>query len=80
MFGFRRLETYIDWLLICSAITLTGCPAISVPCGFTGDGAPIGVQMVAPHRREDSLLAFAHAFEQAHDFAAMVPLDPRPAV
>ena len=74
-----RLETYIDWLLICSAITLTGCPAISVPCGFTGEGAPIGVQMVGSHRREDTLVAFARAFEQAHDFAAMVPLDPRPA-
>ncbi len=72
-----QLETYIDWLLICSAITLTSCPAISVPCAFSADGRPIGVQMVAPARREDSLIAAALAFEDAHDFAAMVPMDPR---
>jgi hypothetical protein len=35
--------------------------------------------MVAPPRREDRLIAAAHLFEQAHDFAAMVPIDPRPA-
>ncbi len=72
-----QLETYIDWLLICSAITLTSCPAISLPCAFSTDGRPIGVQMVAPHRREDSLIAAALAFEDAHDFAAMVPMEPR---
>jgi amidase len=72
-----QLETYIDWLLICSAITLTSCPAISVPCAFSDDGRPIGLQMVAPHRREDSLIAAALAFEDAHDFAAMVPMEPR---
>jgi len=72
-----ELETYIDWLLICSAITLTSCPAISVPCAFSDDARPIGVQMVAPPRREDSLIAAALAFEDAHDFAAMVPMDPQ---
>ena len=71
------LETYIDWLLICSAITLTSCPAISVPCAFSTDGRPIGAQMVAPPRREDQLIAAALAFEDAHNFAAMVPMDPR---
>jgi amidase len=74
-----RFETYVDWMLVCSAITLTACPALSVPCGFTADGRPVGLQMVAPPRREDRLIAAAHLFEQAHDFAAMVPIDPRPA-
>ena len=74
-----KLPDYIDWLQICGAITLTGCPALSVPCGFTADGRPIGLQIVAPPRREDLLLGAAHLFEQAHDFAGMVPLDPKPA-
>ena len=72
------LRDYIDWLLVCSAVTLTSCPALSVPCALTADGLPVGVQMVAPPRREDALIRAAAAFEQASDFAAMVPRDPAP--
>jgi aspartyl-tRNA(Asn)/glutamyl-tRNA(Gln) amidotransferase subunit A len=42
-----------------------GLPAISVPCGFTKTGLPIGLQIAAPHWREDLLLRLAHAYEQA---------------
>lgn len=73
-----RFERYIDWLMICGAITLTTCPAISVPCGLTADGRPIGLQIVGPPRGEAQVLAAAAMFEAAHDFAAMVPLDPQP--
>jgi aspartyl-tRNA(Asn)/glutamyl-tRNA(Gln) amidotransferase subunit A len=44
---------------------LTGLPAISIPCGFTGDGLPIGLQLVGPSFEESSVLRAAHAFEQA---------------
>ena len=70
------LEDYIDWLLVCSAVTLTGCPALSVPCALTADGLPIGLQIVAPPRREDLLIGAAKRFEDACNFAAMVPRDP----
>ena len=72
------LYDYIDWLLICSAITLTSCPAISVPCAFSPAGLPIGLQIVAPPRREDLLVAAAALFEDAHGFAALVPRNPAP--
>ena len=42
-----------------------GLPAISVPCGFTKSGLPIGLQIAGPHWREDSVLRLAHAYEQA---------------
>jgi aspartyl-tRNA(Asn)/glutamyl-tRNA(Gln) amidotransferase subunit A len=42
-----------------------GLPAISVPCGFTQSGLPIGLQIAGPHWREDSVLRLAHAYEQA---------------
>lgn len=42
-----------------------GLPAISVPCGFTQSGLPIGLQIVGPHWREDLVLRLAHAYEQA---------------
>jgi aspartyl-tRNA(Asn)/glutamyl-tRNA(Gln) amidotransferase subunit A len=42
-----------------------GIPAISVPCGFTGSGLPIGLQIAGPHWREDLVLRLAHEYEQA---------------
>ena len=42
-----------------------GLPAISVPCGFTESGLPIGMQIAAPHWREDLVLRVAHAYEEA---------------
>ena len=56
-------ETYIDWLAIVYAITLTSAPALSLPCGFTDDGLPVGLQMVAPFRGEAELLSHAAALE-----------------
>ncbi len=41
-----------------------GLPTISVPCGFTHDGLPIGLQIAGPHWREDLVLSLAHAYEQ----------------
>jgi len=72
-------ESYIDWLVICSAVTLTGCPALSIPCGFTKGGLPVGLQMVGRPRGEAELLAAASLFEAAHDFARLVPMEPRDA-
>jgi amidase len=60
----HRFPSYIDWLSITFAITITGCPALSLPCGFTSDGLPVGLQLVAPPRQEARLLAMAHAFER----------------
>ncbi len=42
-----------------------GLPAISVPCGFTSAGLPIGLQIIGPHWREDGVLQLAYAYEQA---------------
>ncbi len=61
----RPMETYLDWMRAAYFITVTGCPAISVPAGFTGDGLPVGIQIVAAHHQERLLLEVAHAFEQA---------------
>jgi aspartyl-tRNA(Asn)/glutamyl-tRNA(Gln) amidotransferase subunit A len=45
-----------------------GLPAISVPCGFTKSGLPIGMQIAGPHWREDLVLKLAHAFESATEW------------
>lgn len=71
-------ETYIDWLAIAYAVTLTTCPAISIPCGFTaGDHLPVGLQIVGPPRGEAALLAGALLMEQLLDLGPITPIDPK---
>jgi amidase len=60
-----EMKTYIDWMKSCSLITLTEHPAMSVPCGFTTQGLPVGVQIVGRFRREIEVLQLGYAFEQA---------------
>ena len=59
------METYLDWMRSAYFITVTGCPAISVPAGHTRDGLPVGIQIVAPHGADRRLLEVAAAFESA---------------
>jgi amidase len=60
-----KMETYIDWMKSCYYITVTGHPAISVPCGFTPEGLPVGMQIVGRHNDDFGVLQLAHAFEKA---------------
>ena len=69
--------TYISWLILTFALTLTGCPAISVPCGFTKAGLPVGLQIMAPWKEEGFLLGAAALFEESAGLSGLVPLDPR---
>jgi amidase len=59
-----RFDTYLDWMRSCSDITLTGCPAASVPAAFTPDGLPVGLQLVGRAGDDFGVLQLAHAFEQ----------------
>jgi amidase len=63
-----RMETYIDWMKSCYYITVTGHPAISVPCGFTPDGLPVGLQIVGRHQDDFGVLQLARAFEKNTEF------------
>jgi len=64
----EKMDTYIDWMKSCYFISATGHPAISVPCGFTNQGLPVGVQIVGRHQADFSVLQLAYAFEQATEF------------
>ena len=55
-------------------MNLAGIPAISIPCGFTRDDLPIGMQIVAGTFREDTIFKAAHAFERSTDFHKRKPL------
>jgi aspartyl-tRNA(Asn)/glutamyl-tRNA(Gln) amidotransferase subunit A len=55
------------------AFNLTGLPAISVPCGFTSGGLPIGLQLVGRWWEEATVLRVAHAYQQATDWHKRTP-------
>jgi amidase len=68
------MPTYIDWMRSCWYVTFMGCPAISVPAGFSTSGLPVGLQIVGRPRGDWGLLQLAHAFEQATKHGARRPL------
>jgi amidase len=75
----RKFDNYVEWLAIVYAITLACCPALSLPCGFTASGLPVGLQMVAAPRGEARLLAGAKLLEDILGVRDTTPIDPRPA-
>jgi amidase len=74
----RRFDNYVDWLGMSYAVTLVGCPALSLPCGFTRSGLPVGLQLVGRPRGEAGLLAAASLLEEQLGLARLLPIEPRP--
>jgi amidase len=73
----QKFNNYVEWLGIVYAITLACCPALSLPCGFTASGLPVGLQMVASPRGEAELLAGAKVLEDILGVRGTIPIDPR---
>jgi amidase len=73
----KKFDNYVEWLGIVYAITLVCCPALSLPCGFTTTGLPVGLQMVAAPRGEARLLAGARVLEDILGVRGTTPIDPR---
>jgi amidase len=73
----KKFDNYVEWLGIVYAITLACCPALSLPCGFTASGLPVGLQMVAKPRAEAQLLAGAKVLEDILGVRGTTPIDPR---
>jgi len=71
------MASYIDWMKSCYYISTIGYPAISLPCGFTSDGLPVGLQIVGRDGDDWGVLQLAHAFERARGpFPAPRVVDP----
>ena len=75
----QHFDNYVHWLAITFAITLVGCPALSVPAGLTDTGLPVGMQIIGPPHSEARVLAAAALLEGVQDFSARLPVDPRDA-
>jgi amidase len=68
----EALTTYIDWMFLTFVITLTGCPALSLPCGLSRDGLPVGLQIVGRPHGDAALLGHARLMEEALSFQPIV--------
>jgi len=73
----QKFDTYIDWLAIAFAITLTTAPALSMPCGLTRYGMPVGLQVIARPRNEAGLLTHAAFIEEQLGMTIRKPMDPK---
>jgi len=73
-----RFEGYMGWLILTFAITVTACPVISLPGGYTAAGLPVGLQLVGPSRSEARLISHASYLEALLDVRPRTPIDPRP--
>lgn len=68
------MQSYTDWMKSAYWISVLCCPAISVPCGFSPDGLPVGIQLVGRRFDDRGVLELAHAFEQATGIARRHPV------
>ena len=72
----QAMETYIDWMGSCAYISVLGLPAISVPCGFTPEGLPVGILIVGRQQDDFGVLQLAYAFERTAGFTRRRPVLP----
>jgi amidase len=73
----KKFDNYVEWLAIVYAITLACGPAMSLPCGFTAENLPVGLQIIGPPRGEGRLLAGAKMLEDVLGMRDLLPIDPR---
>ena len=73
----HKFANYVEWLAIAYAITVACGTALSLPCGFTSENLPVGLQIAGPPRSEARILGAAKALEDILGVRGTTPIDPR---
>ncbi len=73
----QNFDNYVDWLKIASVVTMTSCPSLALPAGFTRDGRPVGLQLVGKPRGEAQLLSASAALEDLLGLVHLTPVNPK---
>ncbi len=73
----KEFDNYVSWLMICGCLSLINCPSVALPTSIAKNGAPIGVQIIAPPYEEAKLLNFAKSIENEINISKIIPIDPR---
>ncbi|MGE5523401.1 MAG: amidase [Rhodospirillaceae bacterium] len=71
-----RFEGYMGWLVLTYAVSLTACPVMALPAGYTSTGLPVGLQVIGRPRGEADLFAIASYVEEVLGVAGRTPIDP----
>ena len=71
-----KLDGYMGWLSLTCALSITSCPILALPGGFTPDGLPVGLQVAGPLRSEAKLFAHGAYLEQLLGYAERLPIEP----
>lgn len=72
-----RFAGYMDWLILTTAVTMTACPVLALPGGFTASGLPLGLQVIGKQKGEAMLFAQGAWLESLLGGASLTPIDPR---
>ncbi len=72
----KTFDNYVSWLMICGCLSLVSCPCIAIPTSIAENGAPIGVQIMAPPHEELKLLKFAKTIESEINISELLPINP----
>ncbi len=73
----ETFDSYVEWIRITYALTLTSLPILCIPCAMTAEGLPIGLQLVGRPRGEAALFSAGAALEALFGLASQLPIDPR---
>ena len=73
----KTFDNYVSWLMICGCISLINCPSLSIPTSIAKNGAPIGIQIIAPPYQEEKLLNFAKSIEKEINIPVQGGMDPK---
>jgi amidase len=73
----HKFANYVEWLAIAYAITMACGTAISLPCGFTKEKLPVGLQIAGPPRSEGRILAAAKGLEDILGLRGTTPIEPK---
>jgi amidase len=73
----HKFANYVEWLAIAYAVTMCCGTALSLPCGFTQEKLPVGLQIAGPPRSEARILAAAKAMEDILGLRGTTPIEPR---
>ena len=69
----RAMDTYHRWMEVMIPVTMSSCPALTVPVGFSDAGLPMGLQIVGPNHGELACLQLAHAYDQVTQWVTKRP-------
>jgi amidase len=69
----RTMDSYHRWMEVVTPGTLSGCPVISLPAGFSAQGLPMGLQIIGRPRGDLSVLQLTHLYEQLSPWLAQLP-------